>query len=140
FRPFRDLSPDEALARAKTAAPEDRKLLEKYAGPPWGLIQMYFRLSPAEMTALRAGKELWYSQKPKEDQQPLPAGLARGILQSQRERRLIIRDGKYWIYFAREHPDGLLLASVPEARATLMLSLLQSELGRFTLTGSPGVF
>jgi hypothetical protein len=141
FRNYMDLSPDEALARARTAGPEEKKLLEKYAGSGWGLIQMYFRLSPGEMTALRSGKELRYSQKPKDDQQPpLPAELARGILQSRRDQRLIVQDGKYRLVSAKDHPDGLLLTAVPGARAMVMLRMPQSELGKFTLTGGPGTY
>jgi hypothetical protein len=140
YRKYLDLSPDEALARAKAAGPEEKKLLEKYAGGGWGLIQMWFRLSPGEMTALRAGKKLKYSQQPKEDRQPLPPDLARGILQSQRDQRLIVQEGKYRLVSARDHPDGLLLTAAPGARAMVMLRMPQSELGRFTLTGGPGSF
>jgi hypothetical protein len=145
FRKYLELSPDEALARARTAGPEEKKLLERYASGGWGLIRLYFRLSPAEMTALRAGKELKYGQPPrkvpdKEDWQPLPADLERGILQSWRDRRLIVQEGKYRLVPARDHPDGLPLAAVPGARAMLMLHMPQSELGKFTLAGGRGSF
>src|SRR5205814_3729156 len=43
YWPYLSLSPDEALARAKTAAPEEKKLLETYAGWGWGPLQLYAR-------------------------------------------------------------------------------------------------
>jgi RNA polymerase sigma-70 factor, ECF subfamily len=46
YRPFLSLSPDEALARARSAPPEEKALLERFAGRGWGAIQMYFRLTP----------------------------------------------------------------------------------------------
>src|SRR5213078_4130045 len=55
YRAYRHLSPDEALARAKTAPAEEKKRLESLSGPGWGPIQMYFRLSAEEQAALRAG-------------------------------------------------------------------------------------
>src|SRR5204863_7778043 len=40
FRPYLDLSPDEALAKAKTAPPEEKQVLERFAGRLWGAVQM----------------------------------------------------------------------------------------------------
>jgi hypothetical protein len=140
YRPYLDLSPDQALAKAKTAPPGEKELLEHLATDGWGLIQMWFRLSPNEMAALRAGQRLIFSQEPKADEQPLPADLARGILQSERDNRIFERDGAFRLGDATHNPDGMLATAVPEARAKLMLRMPQSELGEFTLTGGPGVF
>jgi hypothetical protein len=74
------------------------------------------------------------------EDQPLPPELARGILQSQRDRRVSIQDGTYRLSSAKERPEGLPLAAVPEARAVLRLRIEQNELGRFTFTGGPGSF
>src|SRR5205809_2105341 len=60
YRPYLSLSPDEALARAQTAGPEEKKWLEQLAGCNWGPIQIYFRLSPQELTALRSGQKLTF--------------------------------------------------------------------------------
>src|SRR5262249_23610718 len=81
YQKYLGLSPDEALARAKTAPPEEKLLLEHMGTDGWGLVQIWNRLSPQELAALRAGQTLTYSQEPKPDQQPLPPDLARGILQ-----------------------------------------------------------
>src|SRR5207253_353331 len=64
FRPYLELSPDEALARAKNAPPEEKPLLERFADRGWGPIQMYFRLSPNDLTAIRAGQWLIFSAEP----------------------------------------------------------------------------
>src|SRR5439155_19786761 len=56
YRPYLGLSPDEALARAKNAPPEEKKLLEQFADLGWGPIQMYFRLAPNDLAAIRAGQ------------------------------------------------------------------------------------
>src|SRR5437764_251815 len=96
YRPYLDLSPDEALERAKTAPPEEKKLLEKLARAGWGPIQMYFRLTPQDLSALRAGHNLCFEElKPGESSewlgwsnsspQPLPPDIARGVLQSWRD-------------------------------------------------------
>jgi hypothetical protein len=137
YRPFLGLSPDEALERAKTASPGDKKLLEQIAGKGWGPIQVYFRLSPSELAALRAGQSLVFAQEPKPGEQPLPAGLERGVLGCLRDVFLIPRDGGYDFPSDKTDPRRLpLLTAVPEAQAQVKLSLSQSELGRFTLDGS----
>ena len=38
YRPYLDLSPDEARARAETAAPAEKKRLETLAGKGWGVV------------------------------------------------------------------------------------------------------
>src|SRR5436305_3383720 len=38
YRPYLDLSPDEALERAKSAGPAEKKLLENISGYGWGPI------------------------------------------------------------------------------------------------------
>jgi hypothetical protein len=40
YRPYLDLSPDEALARARTATGEEKKRLERYAAWGWGPVQI----------------------------------------------------------------------------------------------------
>ena len=64
YRPYLDLSPDEALARSRSAPAEEKHLLERLAGYGWGPIQIYFRLSSQELAALRAGQELTFSAEP----------------------------------------------------------------------------
>jgi hypothetical protein len=140
YRKYLNLSPDEAQARAKTSPPEEKKLLERLAVDGWGLVQIYFRLSPRDLAALRAGQSVRYSQEPGPDEQPLPSGLASGVLQSQRNRRIVPRGDGLDLGNAQNSPDGLLPAAVPEARAQLMLEMPQSELGQFTFTGGPGLF
>jgi hypothetical protein len=141
YRKYLDLAPDEALARAQTAAPEEKKLLERLAKYGWGPIQMYFRLSPNDFAALKSGQELMFSAEPDPDDglapRPLPADIARGVFQSLRDKRVVRRDDGF---MPAEPSDlnGLRLTAVPEARALLMLRLSQSELGQFTLGGGSG--
>jgi hypothetical protein len=149
YRPYLSLSPDEALTRSKTAAPGDKKLLEKLAAQGWGPIQMYFRLSRNELAALRAGQALVFNQEPgtyrpdnaQPGEQSLPPGVARGVLQAYRGVRIGSRDGQLTLEFGKdgESPTGLPPASVPEVRGVVTLTLQQSELGQFVLDGESGI-
>jgi len=141
FRPYLDLSPAEALAKAKTAGPEEKKLLETLSGMGWAQIQMYFRISSQQMAALRAGQELRFSEGPKPGEQPLPSDVARGVLQTLRNWRLAKREGKFLpLEVEKDDPTGLPPSAVPEARAWMNLSLSQRELGQFTLRGNTGYY
>jgi hypothetical protein len=155
FRPYLSLSPDEALAKAKTAPAAEKPLLEKLAGVGWGPIQMYFRLSPQQLAALRAGQFVFFSEEPGQGQflagvpvagwYPVPKEIARGVLQCNRTWRIIGNEenGFYGTYAGTgETPDpqSLPLTAVPAVRAQMYVNLSQSELGQFTLGGSSGFF
>jgi hypothetical protein len=143
YRPYLSLTPDEILARAKTASPVEKKLLENLGGggPRSGLgygpIVMYFRLSPQEMAAARAGQWLSFSADPRPGERPLPPDVDRGILQSWRWER-ILRSPIGLRTTGAEDPDGVPVASVPELHATLAMTLVQSELGQYDLAGLSG--
>jgi hypothetical protein len=140
YRKFLELSPDEALARAQIASPEEKKLLEKLAGQGWGPVQMYFRLSPQDLATLRAGRALTFRQEPGSGEQPLPDDVARGVLQSCREMRLR-RDGSRLNFTKKDDdPEGSPPAAFPELRAVVTVTLSQSELGQFTLDGQSGFY
>jgi hypothetical protein len=138
YRRYLHLSPDEALARARTAAPEDKKVLENLSGMGWGALQMYFRLSPREQAALRAGQTLTFSALPKPDEQPLPSDVARGVLQSIRDWRVLKYENGIGTTQDLNDPKGLPLSAVPEMRAQIVLEMPQSEIGQFTLIGRSG--
>jgi hypothetical protein len=141
YRPYLGLSPDEALARAKGAAPGEKKLLQNLAGPGWGPLQIYFRLSRNDQSVLRSGQKLTFSAEPKPGEQPLPADVARGVLQSLRDVRLVRYDDGFRISRGdTNEQSGLLPSAAPEARAVVTLEVSQSELGQFTLAGNSGVF
>jgi anti-sigma factor RsiW len=150
YQPYLALSPDEAQARARTAAPETKKLLEALAGPGWGPIHMYFRLSPQELAALRAGGTITFSADPKPGEQPLPPDVARTVLQSLREGLAAANmyamateagAGPHQVQSTlRVSPGGGPPSpDDPDAQAQVSLSLSRSELGRFTLGGLSGV-
>src|SRR5262249_14825520 len=94
FRPFLSLSPEQILARTRTAPPEEKELLERIGGSPtrsalgWGPIQMYFRLSSQEKLALLAGEKLYFSEGPRPGERPLPPEVARGVMQGWRGLRV----------------------------------------------------
>jgi Putative zinc-finger len=138
YRPFLDLSPQEAFARAKTASPKDKPLLEHLANTGWGPIHMYFRLTPQQMVALRSGEGLAFSGDPYPDQERLPSDLAAGVLQSCREYRVIKTDEGLDFTTNQEDPRALPLTAVPEVHAQILLYLHQSELGQFNLAGQSG--
>jgi hypothetical protein len=168
YRKYLGLSPDAALERARTAPPEEKKLLQRLAGTGWGAVQLYFRLSPTDLSALRAGQALTFSVPaaaeeevaapgvhigagmrfglaPERVQQPLPPEVARGVLQSLRDTRILIRGDTLSIGTTRRVPDnppqpeGLPPAAVPQARPIVTLRLNASERGQLTLEGGAGV-
>jgi RNA polymerase sigma-70 factor (ECF subfamily) len=141
YRPYLDLSPDEALARAKTAPPAEKPLLEKLASFGWGPIHMYFRLSHSDLTALRGGQKLTFSGAPEPGEHPLPPDLARGVFQSYRGWR-VYKERDLSVFSSEDppRPDSVPLADVPEVRAAITLTMPQSELGQFTLGGSSRIF
>src|SRR5207248_2155927 len=106
-------------------------LLEALAGKGWGPIQVFFRLSPQELATLLAGEALTFSAEPQPDEHPLPPDVAGGVLQSWRDWRIARRGDRYEFDPAKNLPDGLPPASVPEVRARVVLKLGQSELGQF---------
>jgi hypothetical protein len=137
YRPYVGLSPEEALARATTVPPAEKELLERLAKEAWGPVQVYFRLSPEEQAALRAGRTVTYSGRPQPGESPMPAEVARGMLQALplRDWRVVrLPDG--FAAYGKEVPDGLLPSAVPEVFPAVTLSMKQTELGRLTLQGA----
>jgi RNA polymerase sigma-70 factor (ECF subfamily) len=145
FRPYLSLSPDQILARARTAPPEEKKLLEKIGGSQthsalgWGPIQMYFRLTSREKLALLAGETLYFSEGPRPGERPLPPDVARGVMQGWRGLHVRKEDDGYQWTDADE-PGSIPIAQVPGVRASVSLSLDRSELGQYGLNGLTGFY
>jgi hypothetical protein len=145
YRPYLGLSPDEVLARAQTAPPAEKKILENLGGGrpgrglAWGITQMYFRLTTQQLASLRTGEELAFSQEPTSGEQQLPPDVARGVLQSLRTSRLVKTKDGYGLT-GPEDPRGIPLTAVPDARALVTIKLGQTELGQFGLDGLVGFY
>jgi RNA polymerase sigma-70 factor (ECF subfamily) len=147
YRPYLNLSPDEALERAGAAPAGEKELLEKLSGPRWGVLQMFVRLSPQDLALLRAGQDLYFCEAPQAGEAPLPPGqrvlppeIGRGVLQSMRGWRLIkSRNDEgvegYGYSPDRTAPGALPPADIPTCRAGVTLRLNQSELGYLRLGG-----
>jgi hypothetical protein len=143
YRPYLDLSPEEALARSKTASPNEKKRLEQFAIDGWGPIQLYFRLSPQQWATLRAGQKLTFSADPEPGELPLPRDLERGVLQSQPYRRLLRReDGGLDLRYAPDNdsPNSLPLTAFPEIHAKVQVEMPEQELGQYSFAGNPWFF
>lgn len=138
YRPYLDLSPGEALAKAKTAPPEEKQRLEHYGRFAWGPVQLYFRLSPHELAALRSGQPLLFSPAPGKGENLLPPELALGVLQSQGDQRFVKTEQGYETGSPEGLPEGLPLMALPEAQPLLTLMMHQTDLGQLTLGGSVG--
>jgi hypothetical protein len=146
YRKYLSLSPIEAEARMKTAPEAEKPLLEKLGGRDqdgqyglgWGPIQMYFRLSRAELEALRAGQVLVFTTKPEPSERLLPPEVARGVLQSYRDWRVPIAYEDFFGNPAR--PEDRPLTEVPEVCAGVSLRMNPSELGTLTLDGGSRIF
>jgi hypothetical protein len=140
YRPYLELSPNEALARAERAPAAEKPLLEKYADVGWAPIQIYFRLSPQELAMLRAGQELIFSEAPRPGERQLPADLKRGVLECNRHYRIIRQADRLDPTGDANDPRAAPLADVPEVKAKLAIMISESELGQFTLRGHAGAF
>jgi RNA polymerase sigma-70 factor (ECF subfamily) len=141
YRPYLGLSPDEALAKAKTAPAAEKPLLEKLAGGGWGPIQMYFRLSNQNLLALRTGQTLTFSGAPDPGEQPLAPELARQVFESFRDWRVRpVPGAESFFPVDQARPDDPPLSAVPELRARITLTMTQTELGEFTLDGRSTLF
>jgi hypothetical protein len=141
YRPFLGLTPDEALTQVKTAAPSEKKLLEKLSGFDWGPIQIYARLSAQDLAVLRAGQELKFSALPQAGERLLQPDVARGALQPFRDWYLVKRgedepEKDYRFAPDKTFPGALPVPRVPEARARIGLQIRQSELGKIVLHAS----
>src|SRR5206468_396597 len=121
YRKYLSLTPDEAPARAKTAAPEEKKLLDRLAIEGWGPVQMYFRLSRSDLATLRTGQGITFSPDPRPGERPLPPDVSRGVPQSWRDWRVKRSDDGFDLAAAGDLPDGLPPASVPEVHAKVDL-------------------
>jgi RNA polymerase sigma-70 factor (ECF subfamily) len=159
YRHYLSLTPTEILARVKTAPPAEKKRLESLGGGDdprsglgYGPIQMYFRLSPQEMAAIRAGEWIAFSVEPRPDDVPLPRlpeaeflpderqlppDVARGILEIWRWERIAPTPAGLGLVGA-ESPNGIPFASFPGLRPWLTLTLDHSKLGQYSLLGNSG--
>jgi hypothetical protein len=140
YRPYLDLSPEEALARAATAPPEEREILKHYAGKGWGPAQLWSRLTPADIAALRAGQTVTFSASPRPGEQPLPPDLARNVIASLRDYHIVRQGDRYEVGPVEHVPEGLVPAAVPEAQPVVSLNLVRGELGQISLQGWSGFF
>jgi hypothetical protein len=140
YRPYLGLSPDEALAREKSARPEDKRLFGCLSREGWGPIHMYYRLSRQDMEALRGGQTLIFKREPNPGERPLPSDLERGVLQSVRKWRVQKFDDAYGATLDLTDPQSLALTAVPEVHGQIQVGMSQSELGQFTLWGNSGFF
>jgi RNA polymerase sigma-70 factor (ECF subfamily) len=138
YRPYLGLSPEEARERAKTAPPAEKELLTKMSGTLWGVLQLYSRLSPRELAALRAGHPVLFSPAPGPGEQPLPPDLERRVLKSWGEFRLRLRGSSFDLGNAEGFPEGQPPAAVPGVHAAVCLTLAFEEGGRCTLAGATG--
>jgi Sigma-70, region 4 len=141
YRPYLHLSPDEALERARSAPAKEKALLQRLALDGWGPMQMYFRLSHDELTALRGGQTLVFSALPKPGERTLPPDVERGVLQSQRDQRIHVRqDGRLLLRFGDQvSPEDLPLTAVSAVRGIVLLQgIHQREPGVFAFGGHTG--
>jgi RNA polymerase sigma-70 factor (ECF subfamily) len=145
FRPYLSLTPDQILARARTAPPEEKALLDKIGGSEthsalgWGPVEMYFRLSAQEKLALLAGERLYFSEGPRPGERPLPPEVARGVMQSWRDLRAR-KEGEAYQWTNADDPGSIPVSEVPGVRASVSVSLDHSELGQYGLNGLTGFY
>jgi len=134
FRPYLGLSPDEAEARAAAAPPTEKPLLEQF-DRGWGPIEMYFRLSPNDFAALRAGQALSFRTPPQPGERPVPADLMDAMLRRQRADLARALNSGAHIPTEASRPGSGPAASTPQEWGKVDLWIHQSELGQLTFEG-----
>lgn len=73
YRPYLDLTPDQAAERARKTDGADRDLLQRLSQPYiWAGVQSYFRLAPGDRSALVAGDTLKLSTQASRPDRQLP--------------------------------------------------------------------
>jgi hypothetical protein len=142
LRPYLGLTPEQLRAKAEAApTPEQKKRLRDLVGAGWGGLQMYFRLSPEEMAALRTGQRLAFSSQPEPKEQPLPSELRLPILGTLSAYRFWRQGKSAGVGPAGSVPPGAEqyeLKALPEAQATTILLAGRSELGQIALEARSG--
>jgi RNA polymerase sigma-70 factor, ECF subfamily len=136
YRPYLHLSPDEALARLKTASGAEKKLLEQLSGFGWAGIQLYSHLSPQQINALRAGQGLVFSAAPEPGELPLPPEIARWALLPFRDWYLVKREEGYKFAPDKTAPEAMAVPAIRDAQPRVTVTIEQSELGRMSLASS----
>jgi hypothetical protein len=143
LRPYLDLSPEQIRSKAETTAtPEEKERLQKAATFGWGPLQMYFRLAPEEMLALRSEQPLVYSSQPEAKDRPLPAELRLPILGVFSADHRIWRQGESRgfgpIQSVPAGAEQYEPKALPEVNANVSLRLSRHELGQIALMISSG--
>jgi hypothetical protein len=138
LRPYLEMTPAQIQAKAEAVtAPEEQEQLRKLATFGWGALQMYFRLSPEEMLALRSEQLLLYSSQPEAKDRPLPAELRLPILEVfSADHRLWRQGDSHGLGPPSSVPVGAEQyepKALPEVRASVSLQLGRHELGQTAL-------
>ena len=131
LRKFRDLTPIEAGERAKSAAPEEKPNLEKMSGTTWALVQLFDQLTPEDKTALLNGSAVIFG--PMEGARPLTPEMERGVLQTQQNASIVLKENGYSLSTHQSLPGGLPPAAIPGLRASVELRLQEASPGRIAL-------
>jgi hypothetical protein len=145
YDPVAGLSPSQIKERMATAKGDERRVLARSLGLPWGGIQLYQRLTPAERAALGQGRELRFSSDAARPGQRIPPEWVRPLLgtwemgitqdgpggRATFSQRGFIQDQSK-PYTPIEDADG--------ATAIVQLKVDHSELGRVSLQADTSFF
>jgi hypothetical protein len=134
YQPYLNLTRDELKARQERAAGAEKRPLDVLAGKGWGPVQMYNRLTPAQRLALASGETLSFSTHAGPADLRIPADLRKPILEST-GLTLGTFEGAPAVTEKGFGEQGTPLANLPDASATVTLTLNRSELGQLTLRG-----
>lgn len=140
YRPYLKLSVEEAMARAESAPPEEKRLLQRVADPERGAIQLYFQLSSRQRAALLAGQVLRFDTTGSGGRLALPAEATRGTWEGLWRYRATQDKEQYRIRTGAGSENGRPLASLPEGRLMTALRVDAGEVGQLRLSSSTGFF
>jgi hypothetical protein len=137
YRPYLHLTPEQAKARLERNPGADKELLKQLAGPLWGPIQVYHRLSPGQLQSLANGGYLEFSTGASNPDLRLPDDWRQPLLGLS---KLVFGDlgGTPAIGNLALIQNGTALADIRGAEAVVGLFIERPELGKFHLDGGIG--
>ena len=134
YRPYLGKTVGQLKSQLETAkGPEQERLSMLVAQGGWGAMQLFQNLSPADVAALREGKDLKYGYS-QWHRNRLPEEWKLPLLQANRMR--VGKIGGEEIFGAA---DGVPVSEYPGASPSLGLKIDRSELGQLVLQAEIGV-
>lgn len=147
YKPYLNLTPEEAKKRAESATGEEKRILDNLAGSGWGPAQLYNSLSPQDLDALRNGQPVVFSNNPRPGELALPPQMMSGMFSAMDnlgQKVAVDSRGRPVALYnnGNKPPEGtreMPASQFPNASVMARLDLNGADLGRLRLQGNSGI-